>query len=276
MNNKIDMLDLKNKLSKSKEYLDRYISEPKLAVVFGTGLSYETLKHLDKTIKISYKDIPFFNKTNIKSHTGELIVSQINNRNLILLSGRSHYYEGCDIQDIVYPIHLLKEIGIKTVLITSSVGGVNKKFKKGDLMIVKDHINFTDVNPLIGYDDSLGERFLHCSNLYNNNLILLTEKIARKNKIYLKKGTMFFMTGPTYETKAELDAIKKIGGDTIGWSTIPEAIIAHYRGLDVLAINCITDLVYKKQSNLEDIIKVANFTSRDLYKVIEGVLNEIG
>jgi len=280
MKNETLVNDLKSKLQKSKSYLDKYTDrltkKPKFAIIFGTGLEYEFLKHQQQSLEIAYEQIPNFNPTSTKSHKGKMLFTKINEEDVLLMLGRTHYYEGYNIQETVYPIHLLKEIGIETILLTSSVGGVNKNLKKGELMVVQDHINLTSLNPLIGYDDSLGKRFLSCSDLYDANLINLLEQIANEKKITLKKGCMLFLPGPTFETRAELKAIKKLGGDTIGWSTVLESIIAHYRGTKVLAINCITDsLNFSNGSSLEEIISVANNSSKNLYALTYDLVKKI-
>jgi|SRR3989344_103430 len=272
--NKIDTL--KERLKQSSKYVKSILKAqeiPEYAVIFGTGLSYETLKQIDNKIEIPHNKIPHLRSPIIKSHEGKMIYSEINNTPILIMSGRTHYYEGQDIHDVVYPIHLLKELGIEKVIITSSVGGINNDLKQGDLMLVEDHINLTSINPLIGLNDSLGKRFLPCTDIYDKDLIQQAEKISNENGFNINKGTMFFLPGPSYETPAEFEAIKILGGDTIGWSTVPEALVAHYRNMKVLAINCITDsLNFKKETSLEEIIETANISSKNLYKIISDLI----
>jgi len=273
---------IENIIKKSKESAD-YIREkiqenslykPKLAVLFGTGLDKETMKNVKDIFEIPYEKIPHFSKT-IEFHKGSLVFAKLEEKDILLMNGRYHIYEGYDVQDVVYPIHVLKELGIKEVIITSSVGGINENINKGDLMVLKDQINLTSLNPLIGYDNSLGERFLDCSDLYNKNLRDSLKKIASEKSISLKQGNMFFLPGPTFETRAEFDAIKRLGADTIGWSTIPEATVAHYRGMNVLAINCITDsLNNKEKTSLEEITDVANQSSKNLYLLVSELIKD--
>lgn len=271
------MEELRRKLKQSMNYLNENIEmKPKLAVIFGTGLSEETLTHLENPKRVLYKSIPNLNETSIDYHEGAMIFTKMNKKDVLFMSGRIHYYEGYKTQEVVYPIHLLKEIGIENLVITSAVGGVRKDLKKGDLMLIKDHINLTSINPITGYDNSLGSRFLDCSNLYNNILTRKIEDVCIDKKIKIKKGTLFFLSGPTFETKAEFKAIKKLGGDAIAWSNILEALVAHYRGMNVASIVCITDsLNFSKKQDLDEIAKVSKKSSKSLYDIVEGLINKI-
>jgi len=268
------MGQIKRRTRESKEYIENIFGEiPPFAVIFGTGLSNYTIDNLTNKKEITYSEVPFMNNPLVEYHSGKIIKGTISNNEVLCLCGRNHYYEGHDIQKIVYPIHLLKELGIENLLITSSVGGISEKLEQGDLMLVNDHINLTSTNPLIGYDNSLGERFLRCSDVYNKELVEMTKKSAKNQGIFLKEGVMFFLPGPTFETPSEFIAMKKLGADTIGWSTVPEAIVAHYRGIKTFGINCITDsLNYKSVQSLEEINITANKSSKNLYNILKDIL----
>jgi purine-nucleoside phosphorylase len=259
----------KKSLESAVHIADKFHEKIDTAIIFGTGLSYQTLKSAKILNEINYEEIPYFNKTAVKSHEGKIIMAEILNTKIMMMVGRNHYYEGHDLQEVVYPIHVLKELGVNNLIITSSVGGVNPNIKRGELVIIKDHINLTALNPLIGYDDSLGERFLDCSQIYCNDLSKKLEDSLRKRNPKIKKGVIFFLPGPTFETNAELKAFRRLGADTIGWSTVPEAIVAHYRKMNIAAINCVTDsLNYKKGSDLDEIIDVARNSSTELYHAL--------
>jgi len=276
MNNK--MLRLNKKISESVNFIkSKYSRIPKCAIIFGTGLADATLKLITPELEIPYIEIPYFNKTNIKTHQGKMVFTNINGVEVILMLGRIHFYEGYSIDEVVYPIHILKELGVQTIFITSSVGGINSNLSRGDLILLKDHINLTSINPLRGYDNSFGKRFLPCSNIYDLNLRNKIKNIALEQNIELKEGVMFFLPGPTFETNAEFYAISQLGADSVGWSTIPEALVAHYRGMKVLAVNCVTDSINisDSQNDLEDIIHIAQDSGKKIFTLLFQLIPKV-
>jgi purine-nucleoside phosphorylase len=267
------MSKLKQDLEESCAFLEQYKGKAKNAVIFGTGLAGATLDKLKIHRRVSYSDIPNFPSGKNDFHKGELIAADLNGSPLMVMTGRVHCYEGYTVQQVVYPIHVLKELGVECLVNTSSVGGVNKNLSKGDLMVLRDHINLTSLNPLIGYDDSLGTRFLP-GNFYDSKLASLAEKSAASEGISLKNGILFFLPGPSFETIAEFKSIEKLGGDTIGWSGVLETIVANYRNMKVLGINCITDsLNFSNTPHLKEISNVAEKSSHNLYKILAKVIN---
>jgi purine-nucleoside phosphorylase len=214
---------------------------PEVGIVLGTGLG-GLVKEIDIQSELDYENIPEFPVSTVDGHHGKLIFGTLGNKKIVAMQGRFHYYEGYKMEDIVFPIRVLKFMGIKYLLLSNASGGVNPDYETGDLMILKDHINLLP-NPLIGkYYPEFGIRFPDMGNTYSKELINKAENIAAKNSIKIHKGVYTATTGPTYETPAEYNYFRIIGSDTVGMSTVPETIVAHQMGIPCFAISIITDL----------------------------------
>ena len=212
--------------------------KPEIAIVLGSGLGELADEYCE--IKIPYKDIPEFPVSNVKGHSGNLVFAKINGKNVMMMQGRFHFYEGHSMQTVTYPVKVMKKLGVETIIITNAAGGVNPYFKPSSLMIIKDHINFMGTNPLIGpNDDSLGERFPDMSEVYTKDLRELAHECSKKLNIPTEEGVYIALTGPTYETPAEVNMVRAFGADAVGMSTVPEAIVASYLKMKVLGISCI-------------------------------------
>ncbi|SQB91518.1 purine nucleoside phosphorylase [Clostridium tetanomorphum] len=182
-------------------------------------------------------------KSTVVGHAGQYVFGKLNGKSVVMMQGRVHYYEGHKMDELSLPIHIMKYLGIKTLIVTNAAGGVNEGFKPGDLMIIKDHINFAFTNPLIGKnEEEIGPRFPDMSNAYDKDLVDLANKVAKNEQIEVKEGIYVMMTGPTYETPAEIRMIRILGGDAVGMSTVPDVITAKHCGLKVLGISCITNM----------------------------------
>ena len=191
---------------------------------------------------IPYNEIPNFIKSTVKGHKGRLVFAEIQGKKVVMMQGRNHFYEGHTMQEITYPVKVMKKLGVKTLILTNAAGSVNENFKPADLMLITDHINYMGSNPLIGpNDETLGERFPDMSEIYKKDLIELAEKCAKNLGITLQKGVYFASSGPSYETPAEIRMARTIGADVVGMSTVPEAIVANYCGLKVLGITCVSN-----------------------------------
>jgi len=192
--------------------------------------------------EIDYANLPHFPLSTVESHSGKLIFGSINGKKVVAMQGRFHYYEGYSMQQITYPVRVMKFLGVKTLLVSNACGGMNPLFRRGDVMVMVDHINLLGDNPLIGKnEDELGPRFPDMSEPYNLELIELAEKVALKNQIKIQKGVYVAVPGPNLETKAEYRFLRLIGADVVGMSTIPENIIANHMGMKVLGFSIITD-----------------------------------
>jgi purine-nucleoside phosphorylase len=251
---------------------------PKVGIVLGTGLGGLT-KEIENSFSIKYEDIPNFPVSTVSGHKGNLIFGTINNTSVVAMQGRFHYYEGYSMQELVFPIRVMKMLGIELLILSNASGGVNPEFEIGEIMIITDHINLMADNPLIGKNfDELGPRFpdMNCS--YNKDIINKALKIAKENAIRVKTGVYAAVSGPCFETPAEYKYIRIIGADTVGMSTIPEVIAAHHMGLPVFAVSIITDLGVEGkivEVSHEEVIEVANRAEPKMTAIIKGMIREL-
>ena len=213
---------------------------PQTGIILGSGLGELADEYCD--IAIPYAEIPGFIKSTVKGHKGRLVFSDISGKPTVMMQGRNHFYEGHPLKDITYPVKVMKQLGVKNLILTNAAGAVNENFVPGDLMLITDHINFMGQNPLIGEnDETLGVRFPDMTEVYKTELINIAEKCAQKLNIKIQKGVYLANSGPSYETPAEIRMARLLGADAVGMSTVPEAIVANYCGLNVLGISCISN-----------------------------------
>lgn len=250
-----------NKLEETTAFLKPFAEQsPRVGVVLGSGLG-NFVNEIVVFKEVAYADIPNFPVSTVEGHSGKLIFGTIGNVPIIAMSGRFHFYEGYTPDEVVFPIRIMKWLGIQTILISNAAGGVNPSFKVGDLMIINDHISFATKNPLLGRnDDQLGARFPDMSEPYKKDLILKAKAIAEDLNIQLKEGVYFGVTGPTFETRSEYKMIHVLGGDAVGMSTVQEVIAAVHVGLDVFAMSVITDIGIREEENIithEEVLQAA-------------------
>lgn len=242
---------------------------PEIGIVLGSGLGELADEYCE--IAIPYSEIPGFEASTVSGHKSRLVFAEINGKKVVMMQGRFHYYEGHSIQKVVFPIKVMKKLGVKTVMLTNAAGGVNKAFNPSDLMIITDHINHMNVNPLIGpNDDSMGDRFPDMSEVYTPELVELTKKTAAKLGIDVQEGVYMALTGPSYETPAEVRMARIVGADAVGMSTVPEAIIAKWAGMNVIGISCICNSaagVSTVALSHADVIHAAN-VAKERFKVL--------
>ena len=229
-------------INKSVSFIkDKSGMQPEIAIILGTGLG-GLVDDMKVTCSLSYKDIPNFPVSTAPGHNGRLIFGHLGGKNVMAMQGRFHFYEGYTMQELIFPIRVMKYLGIKYLFISNASGGVNPDFEIGDLMIQDDHINLLP-NPLVGkHFEEFGDRFPDMSEAYDKDLIRKAEKIAAANNIPIRKGCYVGVTGPTLETPKEYQYFRIIGGDAVGMSTVPEVIAAHQMGIPCFAISIITDL----------------------------------
>lgn len=244
-------MDTFQKLQEATNYLKPFAqNNPTIAVVLGSGLGNFT-KELQVEKEIDYENIPHFPVSTVEGHHGRLIFGFIAGKPIIAMAGRFHFYEGYSAEEVVFPIRVLKMLGIETLLISNAAGGVDPQLRVGDLMIITDHISMAIKNPLLGKnDDRLGVRFPDMSEPYKRTLITKAKEIARQNNIEVKEGVYFGVTGPTFETRAEYKMIHVLGGDAVGMSTVQEVIAAVHIGLNVFAMSVITDIGIREEDNI--------------------------
>ena len=215
---------------------------PEIGIILGTGLG-GLVDEIDINYAISYQDIPNFPVSTVEGHSGKLIFGELGGKNVIALQGRFHFYEGYSMNEVVFPVRVMKFLGIEKLIVSNACGGVNPSFEIGDIMLISDHINLFPTNPLIGPNiDELGPRFPDMSEAYSKELIALAEKVAAKNQIKLVKGVYAGLSGPTLETPAEYFYTRAIGADAVGMSTVPEVIAARHMSIPCFGFSVITDL----------------------------------
>ena len=216
--------------------------KPDIGIILGTGLG-GLVEQINIKHTLSYEDIPNFRLSTVEGHSGKLIFGELSGKKVVVMQGRFHFYEGYTLQEVTFPVRVMKFLGIQQLFVSNASGGMNPNFEVGDLMIINDHINFIGTNPLIGPNiRELGPRFPDMSDVYDKELILRVKDIAAKNSIDLQEGVYLGLSGPTFETPAEYKMLRRWGADTVGMSTVPEVIVARHMGITCFAISIITDL----------------------------------
>lgn len=215
---------------------------PDTAVILGTGLG-DLVNHIEITKEIDYHNIPNFPVSTVEGHSGKLIFGTLGGKYIMAMQGRFHYYEGYDMKQVTFPVRVMKAIGVETLFVSNAAGGMNKEFVVGDVMVITDHINLFPENPLRGKNyDELGPRFPAMTEPYSPALIAMADDIAAEENIRLMHGVYVGTSGPTFETPAEYEFFRVIGGDAVGMSTVPEVIVANHAGMRVFGVSVITDL----------------------------------
>ena len=261
------------------DYIKKQIKDfkPEIGIILGSGLG----DFADNVagIRIKYQDIPGFEKSTVAGHKGQLVFCEADGKKFVVMQGRYHYYEGYHISRIVYPIKVMKKLGVKTLIMTNAAGSVNKKYNAGDLMVITDHINLMGVNPLIGENDaSLGDRFPDMSEVYKKSLIQITLQKAKELNMQVRQGVYAAMSGPSYETPAEINMLRIMGADAVGMSTVPEALVANYCGMDVLGISCITNSaagVHPSRLSHAEVVETAAKVKDSFKNLLVSVIREI-
>lgn len=251
--------------------------KPEIGIILGSGLG-DFAKNFP-SISIHYSEIPEFEISTVKGHEGQLVFAEIQGKKVVLMQGRYHFYEGYSIDKVVYPIKVMKQLGVKTLIITNAAGAINKYFKPADLMLISDHINFMGTSPLIGEnDENLGTRFPDMSEVYKKDLIKIAQDCAKESGIELRKGVYAACTGPSYETPAEINMFKILGADAVGMSTVPEAIVANYCGIKVLGISCISNYAAGVQQialSHNEVMEVTNMVKEKFQLLLMKILGKI-
>ena len=267
------------KIKETAEFLRNQVnSHPRIAIVLGSGLG-GLVDYLKIEKEISYKDIPNFPMSTVEGHKGSLIFGTLNNVEVVVQSGRFHYYEGYGMKVLTFPIRVYKELGIEVVVLSNAAGGMNPAFKVGDIMLIRDHLNLFGDNPLMGPNyDELGPRFLDMSEAYSKRLRNIARATAKQHGVHLQEGVYVGVTGPCFETPSEYRMFHILGGDAVGMSTVPETIVARHGGMEVVAFSVITDLgvvgVVEKASH-EEVLKEANAAGPRMVKVVYEMMPQL-
>jgi len=251
---------------------------PEIGIILGTGLS-KLVDNIDIELAIPYEDIPHFPVSTVDFHKGELIFGELAGKKVLAMHGRFHYYEGYSMYELVFPVRVMKMLGIKTLLVSNACGTMNMDFRKGSLMMLTDHINMLGDNPLIGLNnEELGPRFPDMSEAYSGELNEIMRQIAIDKNINLNEGIYVAVPGPMLETRAEYRYLRRIGADVVGMSTVPEAIAARHMGLPCAAVSVITDECDPDNlavADINDILKTAAVAEKDLIVLFEELIGRL-
>lgn len=272
-------MDFLKKIESARYFISNQTDKrPVTAIILGSGLG-ELAEKIDNAKSIPYSMIPGFPVSTVQGHDGKLIFGELDGIEVMVMSGRFHFYEGYDSKEVTFPIRVMKALGIKNLIVTNAAGGVNKDYKPGDFMIINDHINFGFNNPLIGKNyESLGERFPDMSYAYDRELIDIAKKAAESLSMDVKEGVYFYNLGPTYETPAEVRMISTLGGDSVGMSTVPEVIVAVHSGIRVLGISCITNMaagILDQPLNHEEVVETGDRVKTEFEAFVRKIVSEI-
>lgn len=233
----------KEHVAKAAAYITKKSAiRPKIGLILGSGLGVLAEK-ISEAEKIAYEDIPGFPVSTVSGHAGQLVLGSLNGSQVLAMQGRFHYYEGYSLSEVTLPIRVMKALGVETIIVTNAAGGINEQFKNGDLMLIRDHINLTFRNPLVGKnEEAWGPRFPDMSEAYNASLRALAVEVANELGIRLQEGVYVGVVGPSYETPAEIRMMRALGADAVGMSTVPEVIVARHADMRVLGISCVTNM----------------------------------
>ncbi|MDQ0339159.1 purine-nucleoside phosphorylase [Caldalkalibacillus uzonensis] len=261
------------------DYLQEKLNiKPEIGLILGSGLGVLAAE-IENPVKIPYSEIPGFPESTVAGHAGQLVAGKLEGRPVLAMQGRFHYYEGYDLQLVTLPVRVMKKLGVAKLVVTNAAGGINPDFSPGDLMLIESHINFTFQNPLIGpNDDELGPRFPDMSQAYTPLLREKAEKVAAELGIPLQKGVYVGVTGPSYETPAEIRMFRKLGADAVGMSTVPEVIVAAHSGLEVLGISCISNMaagILDQPLSHEEVMETAERVKETFLTLVKGIVKQL-
>ena len=267
-----------DKSLETAKYLNTQVDYiPEYAIVLGSGLG-SLVEDIKIEKEIPYKEIPNFPVSTVKGHKGSLIFGRLNGKKVLAMNGRFHFYEGYDMKKVTFPERVFWQMGIRKLIVSNASGGVNRGFKVGDVMLIKDHINFFPEHPLRGANDErFGPRFVNMSEPYSKKMLQTVRKYAAENNIKIKEGTYLGLQGPTFETLAEYTMVRNMGADAVGMSTVPEVIVAVHMGMEVFGISVITDIgteEFIEEVNHQEVLKAAK-NAEPIVRELVGKLVEL-
>lgn len=272
-------MELRKKIDETVSFIRKKSKvRPLVGIVLGSGLG-NLAKNIQKDAEIPYKDIPNFAHSTAMGHKGNLILGELGNTTVAAMEGRLHFYEGWTLEQVTFPVRIMKALGCTYLFVSNAAGGMNPRYRRGDLVIIEDHINLMGVNPLIGpNDESLGPRFPDMSHPYDSALIDLAERTSLKLGMKLHQGTYAAMTGPCFETRAEYRLLRVVGADLIGMSTVPEVIVAVHAGLKVFGMSIVSDVCipdHLEPITGEEVIKIANEAEPKLSSIFQEMIKSL-
>lgn len=257
---------------------EKFNKKPQIGLILGSGLGV-LADEIENPVRISYSDIPNFPVSTVEGHEGCLVLGTLEGKEVVAMQGRFHYYEGYSQKEITFPVRVMKALGVETIVVTNAAGGCNKGFKPGDLMLIKDHINLSGSNPLMGANDNrLGPRFPDMSTAYTPKYFDVVRKSAKKFNIRIREGVYAYFSGPTYETPAEVKMAQVLGADAVGMSTAPEVIVASHSGMNVVGISCITNMaagILDQPLNHEEVIETTTKVRSEFLSLVKEVVSNL-
>ncbi|SOC15768.1 purine nucleoside phosphorylase [Brochothrix thermosphacta] len=265
-----------NEILEAKAYIEKHTKvTPTIGIILGSGLG-PFADTLEDAVHIPYDEIPHFAKSAAVGHANELVIGTIAGKTVVAMKGRFHYYEGFTLDQVTFPVRVMKALGMEKMIVTNACGAVNTDFSPGELMLITDHINLTANNPLMGpNNDELGVRFLDVSEVYSKQLRSVVSDVAKDQNVTLQEGVYAWWTGPTYETPAEIRMIRTLGADAVGMSTVPEALIARHAGIETVGISCLTNMacgILDQPLNHEEVIETAERVKSTFLKLVTEVI----
>ncbi|MGG4492051.1 purine-nucleoside phosphorylase [Metabacillus idriensis] len=266
-------------IKQSAQYMKETVKDlPEIGLILGSGLGV-LADEIENAVKIPYEEIPNFPVSTVEGHAGQLVFGTLKGANVVAMQGRFHFYEGYDMKKVTFPVRVLKEMGVKTIIVTNAAGGVNESFEPGDLMIISDHINNMGTSPLIGPNDSdLGVRFPDMSQAYSRELRALAKNAASGLGIKVQEGVYVGNTGPAYETPAEVRLARVLGGDAVGMSTVPEVIVANHAGMKVLGISCISNMaagILDQPLSHDEVMETTEKVKANFLNLVKKIVSDI-
>lgn len=268
---------MNHRINRAAYALAEKAQKPAIGVILGSGLG-DYAAGLPGAVSISYKDVPGLPESTVPGHAGEFVCADVGGNRVIFMRGRFHAYEGYALSEVTLPVRIMAKMGVKTLLVTNAAGGVNTEFSPGDLMLIEDHINLGE-NPLFGANlDEFGPRFPDMSRAYDRDLLALAQDVAKTQGISLQQGVYFYMRGPSFETPAEIRALRTMGADAVGMSTVPEVIVARHSGMRVLGISCISNMaagILDQPLNHEEVMETGMRVRETFSALLDGILRGI-
>ncbi|WP_019242111.1 MULTISPECIES: purine-nucleoside phosphorylase [Bacillus] len=268
-----------DRAKQSAEFIKGKITEiPEIGLILGSGLGI-LADEIEDAVAISYSDIPNFPVSTVQGHRGQLVIGKIAGKVVLAMQGRFHYYEGYSMETVTFPVRVMKLLGIEKLIVTNAAGGVNENFTPGDLMLITDHINFMGDHPLIGpNDERFGPRFPDMSKAYDPEFQALARRVAKELNISIQEGIYLGLTGPTYETPAEVRMVRTLGGDAVGMSTVTEVIVANHCSMRVLGISCITNMaagILDQPLNHEEVIETTEKVKSTFLQYVKELIKNL-
>lgn len=265
-------------LEAQKFIQEKLTVQPTIGLILGSGLGV-LAEEITEAVSIPYAAIPNFPVSTVSGHKGQLVVGNLEGKQVIAMQGRFHFYEGYTMEQVTFPVLVMKALGVNQLFVTNAAGGINKNFEPGDLMVIEDHINNMGTNPLIGpNDDQIGDRFPDMSQAYDRELIAHAKESAKQLDLKIQTGVYVGNTGPSYETGAEVRMLRHLGGDAVGMSTVPEVIVANHAGLSVLGISCISNMaagILDQPLNHQEVMETTSRVKQDFLTFVKKMVKTL-